>query len=320
MIYFRTEKSNANVGGKREPLNGKVRMVASMAVFGSMGLVVRSIGLPTGGIALMRGALGAGFLFLLLTLTGRRVSWRAVRDNLGLLTLSGALLGANWIFLFEAYRCTTIQLATLIYYLAPVLILAASPLVLEERLTARKAGCVLAALAGMALVSGIGAGGAENSSGILFGLCAAVCYAAMTLTNKFMKGVSPMEATMVQLLVSAVALLPYALITDSLALAGAGPKDVLLLLILGVVHTGLAFFWFFSSVRDLPAQTVAMFSYIDPATAILLSALLLKERLDAPQILGACLILGAALMGELPRARLSFPRVARLSARRAAGR
>ena len=294
-------------------------MVASMAIFGSMGLVVRLIGLPTGAIALTRGALGAAFLFLLLTLTGRRVAWRAVRRNLGLLALSGALLGANWIFLFEAYRRTTIQLATLSYYLAPVLIMAASPLVLKERLTARKAACVLAALTGMALVSGIGARGADLN-GILFGLCAAVCYAGMTLTNKFLKGVSPMEATMVQLAVSAAALLPYALATGALSLSGAGPRDALFVLLLGVVHTGLAFFWFFSSVRDLPAQTVAMFSYIDPATAILLSAALLRERLDARQLMGACLILGAALAGELPLARLFRPHAAQLDTRRAAGR
>lgn len=300
-------------------LSGKVRITASMAVFGSMGLVVRSIGLSTCAIALARGALGAAFLFVLLALTGRRVSWRAIRDNLGLLALSGALLGVNWIFLFEAYRRTTIQLATLSYYLAPILILAASPLVLKERLTVRKAACVLAALLGMALVSGIGAGGgAGRFGGILFGLCAAVCYAGMTMANKFLKDVSPMEATMAQLAVSAAALLPYALITGSLSFAGAGPKDAALLIALGVAHTGLAFFWFFSSVRDLPAQTVAMFSYIDPATAILLSALFLRERLTAPQALGACLILGAALAGELPLKRPFLPGVVRLAFRRTA--
>jgi drug/metabolite transporter (DMT)-like permease len=201
-------------------LNGKLKMIASMAIWGSMGLVVRWIALPTAAIALMRGALGALFLFLLLTLTGRRVTWRAVRDNLGLLMLSGALLGANWIFLFEAYRRTTVQLATLSYYLAPVLIMAASPLVLKERLTARKVACVLAALAGMALVSGIGTGGAGNLTGILLGLSAAVCYAGLTLTNKFLKGVSPMEATIVQLMVSSAALLPYALVSGPLPLAG----------------------------------------------------------------------------------------------------
>lgn len=298
----------------------KGKMVASMAIFGSMGLVVREIGLNTGLIAISRGALGAVFLLVLLTLTGRRVSWRAIRKNLGLLAPSGALLGANWIFLFEAYRRTTIQLATLSYYLAPVLILAASPFVLKERMSARKVFCVLAALTGMALVSGIGgaqAGG--NLNGILLGLCAAVCYAALTMTNKFLKGVSPMEATMVQLGVSSIALFPYALATGSLTFTGAGPKDALLLVVLGVVHTGLAFWWFFSSVRDLSAQTVAMFSYIDPATAILLSALLLRERLDALQILGACLILGAALFGELSfkRSAAMRPRAAHAEARRA---
>jgi len=303
MIYFHTGKINpAMDGGKRDGMGARVKMIASAVIWGSMGLVVRQIALDASLIALARGALGAAFLLLVLRLTGRRVAWRAIRENLGPLTLSGALLGANWIFLFEAYRRTTIQLATLSYYLAPVLIMAASPLILKEKLSARKGLCLMAALCGMALVSGAFRGGAGGGlSGVLLGLCAALCYASLTLTNKFLKGVSPMEATMVQLMVSSAALAPYALATGAFARAGVGWTGALLLAALGVVHTGLAFWWFFSSIRELKAQTVAMLSYIDPATALILSALLLRERLDALQLAGACLILGAALVGELPR-------------------
>jgi RarD protein len=280
-------------------LSARVRLIAAMAVWGSMGMVVRWIGLNSCLIALIRGALGAAFLYALLRRSGRRIALPAIRRNLPLLALSGALLGANWIFLFEAYRHTTIPLATLSYYMAPVLILAASPLALREKLSLRKALCVGVALVGMALVSGVGAQTDVKASGILLGLCAAACYAGLTLTNKFLKDVEPLEATMVQLAVAAIALTPYALATGALNFAGAGVKDALLLVALGVVHTGLAFWWFFSSVRALPAQTVAMLSYIDPATALILSWLLLQERLGGAQLLGACLILGAALVGEL---------------------
>ncbi len=277
-------------------------MIGSVLIFGSLGLVVRGMTIPSGAAAVARGLIGAVFLAVLFALSGRRVAWGAARQNLPLLALSGALLGANWIFLFEAYRYTTIALATLSYYLAPVILTAASPLLLKEKLSARKALCVGAALLGMALISGIlGASQAGiNPRGILMGLSAAVCYASLTLTNKFLRDIRPMEATIFQLLFSSAVLAPYALLTGQMPFHFQGAQDVLLLIVMGVVHTGVAFWWYFASVRALRAQTVAMLSYIDPATAILLSTAVLGERMNLLQILGACLILGAALTAEMP--------------------
>lgn len=286
-------------------MKARARIVASAVIWGSMGLVVRPIALSSGAIALIRGLLGALFLFGLIALGRRRVDFGSIRKNAWLLILSGALLGANWIFLFEAYRHTTIALATLSYYLAPVILTAASPLVIRERLNARKVLCVFAALAGMALISGIGGLSAPggNLSGILLGLCAAVCYASLTMVNKFVKGVAPLESTLIQLIVSSAALAPYLMATGGFDVSGIGLKDILLLIVLGVAHTGLAFWWYFASVRELPAQTVAALTYIDPATAILLSTLLLGEAMRVPQMVGAALILGAALTAELPSRR-----------------
>ncbi len=281
-------------------MNAKLKLIVSMLIFGSMGIFVRTIGLPSSITALARGGIGVLFLFLLCVLTKTRISPKAMKQNLLLLLCSGAALGANWIFLFEAYRHTTIAVATLSYYFAPVLITAASPFVLKEKLTGGKLGCMAASVLGMALISGvIGSGSAlDGGIGVLFGLAAAASYAGFTLMNKFTKELNALDATIAQLGIATIVLLPYTLLTQNVSGIHLQAKSVLFLVVLGVIHTGLGFWLFFASIQQLKAQTAAMLSYIDPITAILFAAIFLRERMEMVQIAGACLILGAAVLSE----------------------
>lgn len=279
-------------------MNAKIKLIASMLIFGSMGILVRNIGLPSSVVALFRGGIGVLFLLGVCAFTKTPVSFQAMKRNLVLLLCSGAALGANWIFLFEAYRYTTIAVATLSYYLAPVLITAASPFVLKEKLTGIKLACVAAALAGMALVSGVMASRGASTLGVLFGLAAATSYASFTLMSKFMKEITSLDATIAQLGIAACVLLPYTLLTGDLFDIQLQANSLLLLVILGVVHTGLGFWLYFASIQKLHAQSAAMLSYIDPVTAILLASVFLHENMTVAQIAGACLILGAAILSE----------------------
>lgn len=291
---------------QREPLSAPsvrrgamARLTASMVLFGTIGLFVRSIPLPSALIALVRGLVGTVFLLGLSALSGRRPDGGAIRRRLPGLLLSGTCLGFNWILLFEAYRFTTVAIATLCYYLAPIFVILLSPLLLGERLGGRRLLCVGAALAGMVLVSGaVGTGGAGDIRGILLGLAAAILYASVVMLNKGMAGVGAYDRTMVQLGVSAAVLLPYVLLTQPLGELAPTPVGLALLLVVGVVHTGLAYALYFGSMEGLSAQTAALFSYIDPVVAILLSALVLGEYMGPLQWLGAVLVLGATLVGE----------------------
>ena len=280
----------------------KYRLLASMGIFGTIGIFVRMIPLPSSAIAFTRSAVGTLFLLLVMRIKKRRLSLQDIRRNLPALCLLGVFLGANWILLFEAYRYTTVATATLCYYLAPTFITIASPFVLHEKLTPVKLACVIAALAGMALVSGVltaGAGGSRAMTGVLLGLGAAALYAAIVLINKRLVAISAFDTTVMQLGVSAVVLLPYVLLTERATAFAITPRTAALLLIVGVLHTGVAYMLYFGSIRRLPAQTAAIFSYIDPIVAILLSALLLKERMGLAGVAGAVLILGATLFSEL---------------------
>lgn len=275
-------------------------LIASMFIFGTIGVVRRYIPLPSATIAVARGLTGAVFLLLFLILVRKKKpDGTAIRSNLALLLISGAVMGANWIALFEAYNFTSVAVATLCYYMAPVFVILLSPLVLKERLTPRKLFCAGAAIVGMVLVSGVlESGGVGSASGVLLGLLAAVLYAGVILLNKRMKPMPGLDRAILQLAAAGIVLLPYALATG-----GGGeatPLGLALAAVVCVVHTGLAYALYFGSMEGLPAHTIALSSYIDPVVAVLLSALLLREPISLWTIVGAVLILGAAALGELP--------------------
>lgn len=280
-----------------------VKLTGSMAIFGTIGLFVRYIPLQSSMIALARGIIGT--LFLLLVMLGQKksVSKAAVRNNLLWLCLSGGCLGFNWILLFESYRYTSVAVSTLCYYMAPIIVVLVSPFVLKESLTPKKLLCVVAALCGMVCISGVLQAGIPSGGelkGILLGLSAAVLYAAIVLVNKQIRNISAYDKTVLQLGISAIVLLPYCIITYQSSAAAMEPMAVIMLLVVGIVHTGVTYYLYFGSMDYLSGQSVAVLSYIDPVVAVVISATILKETMDLVTFLGALLILGAALISELP--------------------
>ncbi|MBQ5754488.1 MAG: EamA family transporter [Oscillospiraceae bacterium] len=292
-----------NTTAKNTRRTAMASLASSMFIFGTIGIFVRNIGLPSSLIALVRSVVGLLFLLAVTALKKEGFSFATMRSKLPRLALSGILMGFNWILLFEAYRYTTVATATLCYYLAPVFLILASPFALKERLTAKKLLCVFVALAGMIPVSGVlqaGFSGVQELKGILLGASAALLYACVVLMNKRSGETPPLKRTMVQMAAAAAVLLPYVLLTEELSTLSPAPVELGLLLVVGVIHTGLAYMLYFGSMNALEAHTLAIFSYIDPIVAILLSALLLHEPLGLGSILGAVLILGAAFVSEQP--------------------
>lgn len=277
------------------------KLITAMCIFGTIGILRRHIPLSSSLVALVRGVVGSVFLILVLLLSKKKLNGNAIRTNLLFLALSGSAIGFNWILLFEAYNYTSVATATLCYYLAPILVILASPLVLKEQLTPKKILCTVTALGGMVLVSGVldtGFSGISELKGILFGLGAAVLYAGVILMNKRNPNVPAYEKTILQLSFASTALLPYVLLTENLAAVTLTPLAGVLLLTAGIVHTGIAYWLYFGSMNDLPSHTVALMSYIDPILAIVLSLVLLQEPMSIAAGIGAVLILGAAYISE----------------------
>ena len=286
-----------------------LKLIAASVIFGTIGFFRNGIPLSSAALACFRGLAGA--LFLLAYARLRRVRlFRGIRGGQVLaLAGTGAVMGLNWILLFEAYRYIPVSQATLCYYMQPSIVMLLSPLILKERMTAKSAVCVVLSALGMVLVSGV-AGTAppkgEALLGIALGLGAACLYACVIFLNKTLSGIDVYEKTILQLAGAAVILLPYLIFVERPDFSGLEPVSVLLLLTVGLVHTGLAYVLYFGSMDALKARTIALVSYLDPISALLLSALLFGERLTAGELCGAFLILVSAAAAEL-----SFPKKAR---------
>lgn len=281
-------------------MNAKLQLFLSMFIFGTIGLFVRMISLPSSMIALVRALIGTLFLLGLLLLKKQKPDFQAIRRNIKTLALTGTAMGFNWILLFEAYRYTTVAVATLCYYFSAIFVVIASPIVLKEKLTPFKAVCASIALLGMILVSGVLEGSASFSpAGVALGLGAAVLYATVVLLNKRLTGISSFDTTIAQLGAAAIVLLPYVLLTEKLTTLALAPTGLAMLLVVAIIHTGIAYAMYFASLQKLNAQTVALFSYLDPVVALLLSVFVLGEPMTMLGAVGAVLVLGAMLVSEL---------------------
>ena len=279
-----------------------IMIVASMLIFGTIGLFRRYIPCSSAFLAFVRGILG-GLLLLAFTRIKRITPTEKLpRRTVLWLAVSGAVIGVNWMLLFEAYNHTTVAVATLCYYMQPTIVMLVSPLLFREKLTTRKIICAATAVIGMVLVSGVtegGEAGTGNLKGVLLGLGAAVCYASVIIMNKKIAGVDAYRKTTIQLLCAGLVMVPYMLLTGGTDGAGFNTTAVVLLLVVGVVHTGFAYVLYFGSMDGLKAQSIAMLSYIDPVTALLLSALVLREPLNVAGIVGAGMIIGSAVAAEM---------------------
>ena len=282
---------------------GKIKdylaFIGSMLLFGTNGLLVTSIPLSSAQIVLTRTLLGTFFL-LAVSLAKKEFSIRQYKADLVPVLVSGLCLGANWIFLFDAYRYASVSIGTLVYYTGPILVMALSPVLFKEKLTWNKLAAIAAVVTGMLCITGVAElGGGGAARGLGSALVAAVLYALLIISNKSMRHVQGLSATLSSLFISSIVVGGYLLGTGGLPFAIPAGKPLVCVIVLGVVNTGIACWLYFSSMRRLPGQTVALCCYVDPLSAVVFSALFLGERMTPVQGIGAALLLGGALFGEL---------------------
>lgn len=277
-------------------------IISAMLIFGTIGVFRKYIPLSSVLLATYRGMAGAAFLVCIVLLMRKNVFRGINKKQIILLVVSGIMIGVNWILLFEAYNYTSVATATLCYYMEPTIVIIVSPILFKEKLTIRKILCALVAIIGMFFVSGVRFNNTVNIGeyrGIIFGLGAAALYAGVVMLNKGLKGIDPFGKTIIQLFAASISLIPYMIITWEPIDVAITPIVIIMLLLVGLVHTGLAYALYFGSMDGIRVQTCAIVSYIDPVFAVMLSALFLKEPMSIGCIIGAILILGAALVSEI---------------------
>ncbi len=289
----------------KRTMNPRLMLITSMTVFGTLGIFVRNIPVSSGELALYRAVLAAMLIAVFLLVTKQKIPFANIKKEVPLLLASGVAMGINWILLFEAYKYTTVSVATLSYYFAPVIVTVVCPILFKERLTGKQIVCFVMSTLGLVLITGIGdVGGGNDFVGILFGFGAAVFYATVILLNKFIKNVEGIHRTFLQFLSAIVILIPYVIITSGVTLGNLDGIGWINLLIVGLIHTGVTYCMYFSSLKELPGQKAAILSYIDPLVAVLISVTILGESMTLWQVIGGILILGFTLWNEIsPKAK-----------------
>ncbi len=304
LALFRFSNSVYSAGNMSETNDraytvARLQITSALLAFGTIGIFIKQIALPSAEIALWRGIIAFGVLSLFM-LTGKRfASLSRYKDRLGRLFFSGVAMGFNWILLFEAYRYTSVALSTLSYYFAPTIVIVGSAVFFTEQLTAKQIVCFVVSTAGLVLIIGVSGGGSNDFIGVLYGLGAAVLYGMVVLSNKGTGSIDGITRTWLQFAAAIIVLLPYVLLGGGFQIHTIQRLGLVNLLTVGVVHTGIMYYWYFSSLSHLRGQQVALLSYIDPMVAVVLSVVFLRESIGLWQLVGGLLILVATAFNEL---------------------
>lgn len=275
------------------------KIISSMLIWGTLPVFASKIPCSSAETVMWRIIFGMLFLLVVFFFAKNKADKSVYKKLTPKLIFTGFFMGANWVALFEAYRWVDVSIATLTYYMAPIIVMVASVFLFKEHAGKFKILGTISAIVGMIVVTGVNVGGADPFKGIILGLISAVCYASVTLLNKSTKGLSGLEMTIIQLFGAALAIIPYNLFTHSGPWLDLTSEAGVYAIMVGLLHTGIALFLYFSAIQELPAQTCALCSYIDPASALIFAALLLGDVLSPIQWVGALMILGGAAVGEI---------------------
>ncbi len=273
------------------------KYITALLLFGSNGIIASNISLTSYEIVFMRTGIGSVLLVCLFAFTQRKIEFIKNKKDMLCITLSGIAMGISWICLYEAYSQIGVSISSLLYYCGPVIVMILSPFLFKEKLTVSKILGFIIVLIGVFLVNGNIAGENIKIYGIICGSISAVMYSIMVIFNKCSKKIIGLENSMIQLIVSFLTVAVFTGIKSGYAINVRG-GDWIWILILGLLNTGIGCYFYFSSIGNLPVQTVAICGYLEPLSAVIFSVLILKEVMFPIQIIGAVFIIGGAIIGE----------------------
>jgi len=275
-----------------------IKYFTALLLFGFNGIVASHISLSSYEIVYLRTFIGSVLLIALFKFSGGHFSIKEHKKDSLFILLSGVAMGTSWMFLYEAYQQIGVSLSSLLYYCGPVIVMILSPIIFKEKLTITKIIGFLIVLVGIFFVNGKSALEGGNGWGLFCGAMSAVMYSAMVMCNKQSKNITGMENAVIQLTISFLTVAIFTIIRQGIVVQ-INPTEIPWILFLGLINTGLGCYFYFSPLDKLPVQTVAVCGYLEPLSAVVFSALLLNEKMTSIQVVGAILIIGGAMFGEL---------------------
>jgi drug/metabolite transporter (DMT)-like permease len=281
---------------------GYLELILCGLVWGSIGVFVKQLDVSAAVLVFFRLSLGAVSVLVIWAARGKLHELR-LREKRGLVVAAGVLLAIHWVAFFEAYKRLSVATTILIIYVGPVLIAAAAPAVLGERLERRTLYALALSVGGITLIA-LPSSATGDAQGYLAAAIAAVLFAAVVLTLKKAASDNPAPAVVVwQLGVAALVVSPALVGSSGHEIARAIPG----LLTLGIVHTGLIGILYVSALTIVPAQQVSILVYLEPVTAVLWAWGVLGESPSLATLAGGVLIIAAGLLIVVPGLRARVP-------------
>lgn len=274
-----------------------IKYLLAVTIYGTIGLFIHYVNASSEFIVFCRGAIGSLFIATVMLIKRQKIDFKAISSNLSLLAMSGVCLGLNWVFLFSGYK-RALALTSLCNYTAPLFVVIISTLFLKEKINFKQIICIITSFVGVVLISGIFDSRGVDLYCIVCGMLAAACFVGLVLLNRRFKNIKDLDKTIIQLAFSAITVLPYMVINSSIP-TSLDTTSIIILILLGIVHTGIAYILYFSSIDTLPVEEVAVLGYIEPALSVIIGILILKETSSIFSIIGAIVIIVSAILIEL---------------------
>lgn len=276
---------------KTEIARGSLEMSAAMLISGTIGWFVVISGQPVINVVFWRCLFA---VMALLVVCGALGLLKPITLKiLGMAVLGGVAIVLNWVCIFAAYADTSISLATIVYNTQPFMLLILGGLFLGERITTAKLAWLGMSFLGMLLIVLTPTGQAASTNflrGVGLSLSAAFLYAIATLITKRLKGTPPHLIALIQVATGMLMLAPLA---DFSTLPGTG-EQWLVLVTLGLVHTGLMYYLLYGAIQKLPTHIIGALSFIYPAVAVIVDMVAFGHVLRPIQFMGGALIIFAA--------------------------
>lgn len=279
-----------------------VKYILALLLFGSNGIIASLIDMTSYEIVMFLTLLGSILLLCLYLIKHRHFTFHKHKKALCFLIGSGMAMGISWIFLYEAYQQIGVSIASLGYYCGPVMVMIVSPFLFSEKFTKEKMLGFLAVLVGIVFVNSNAIHESGNGFGIFCALMSAVMYAFMVTLNKKADKITGMENSCLQLTTAFLTVFVFVVAKQGFHFY-INTTDILPLLFLGLVNTGIGCYLYFSSIGGIKIQTMAILGYLEPLSAVIFSVIFLHEQMILIQIIGATLIIGGAVYTTLKEAK-----------------
>jgi len=283
---------------RSHPFHGLLAIHIAVFLFGLPGFLAKMTALSPLMLVLGR-TIFAVFALVPIYIYQKKLSRPSKKNGIILFSL-GLLLAIHWLAFFQSIQISSVSIGLLSYSTFPLFVTFFEPLFFKERLHLRDVLLCLLIMAGIGLIVPEWRFQNRVTEGVLWGVLSGLTYAVLSLSNRrLVREITPLKITLFQNAGAALVLLPFGYASFEMP----SENDLLIVILLGLFCTGLAFLLFVHGLKTIRAQLASLVACLEPVYGIGLAFVFLGEIPSLRIALGGVLILGSAVLGSLLKKR-----------------